>query len=372
MAFGKTFARVAPILMNDFIKEFGLSPSQAAGYVGNFGAESGLVSGQQEGQPIGTVYPIRGHAGGIDWPQWTGWGRGGRRKAFAEFVESRGLPYPSYKASWEFVKHELRTTHAHSLQQVRKTTTVKAAAETAEATYEIAGIKRMGSRIQAAEEALRLYLASPYAQQPMPSPQPAPVNPMPSPAPDPVVPDPVLPPKPWYQSRVLIGALVAIGLPLASRYVPFLAGVNVDVATDKVISAIDLISQVVGGYLIVQGRLSTSRPIAGTQAAENVLQAEAKMRGQFEAAQAQVPPGYGPVRESWNLDQMPAVIQHVTDHQEVMRLATQLPWTEFAALAIKLLPVLTAAKDAAQKVVEQRPPPPPATSDPLDILRQQP
>jgi hypothetical protein len=157
MAFSKTFERVAPILMGDFIKEFGLTPEQAAGFVGNFGHESGLVSGQQEGKPLGTVYAIRGSKGGIDWPQWTA----DRRIAFAEFVESRGLPYPSYKASWEFVKHELKTTHKHALEQVRKTTSLEAAVETAEAHYEKSGVKHMASRIAHAERALELYRAVP-------------------------------------------------------------------------------------------------------------------------------------------------------------------------------------------------------------------
>jgi hypothetical protein len=91
MAFHKTFDRIAPILMADFIKTFDLTPEQAAGFVGNFGAESSLISGQQEGKPLGTTETIRGHTGGIDWPQWTA----SRRTAFAKFVESKKLPYPS-------------------------------------------------------------------------------------------------------------------------------------------------------------------------------------------------------------------------------------------------------------------------------------
>lgn len=164
MAFGKTFDRIAPILMADFVKEFGLTPVQAAGFVGNFGHESGLVSGQQEGKPIGTTAPIRGLKGGVDWPQWTA----SRRIAFAEFVESKGLPYPSYQASWEFVKRELTTTHKHALVQVKKTKSIPAAVETAEAHYERAGVKSMPSRIAHAERALSLYNAA--------TPPPAPIE----------------------------------------------------------------------------------------------------------------------------------------------------------------------------------------------------
>lgn len=160
MSFHRTFDRIAPILMADFVKTFGLTPNQAAGFVGNFGAESSLISGQQEGEPLGTTEDIRGRTGGIDWPQWTGQTKGGRRRAFGDFVESKGLPYPSYAASWGFVQEELRTTHKHALEQVRKTTTLKAAVETAEAHYEKAGVKNWASRHAHAARALSLYEAA--------------------------------------------------------------------------------------------------------------------------------------------------------------------------------------------------------------------
>lgn len=347
-AFGKTFTRIAPILMNDFIKELGLIPVQAAGFVGNFGAESGLVSGQQEGKPIGTVYPIRGFNGGIDWPQWTGWGQGGRRKAFAEFVESQGLPYPSYKASWEFVKHELRTSHAKALRQVKLTTSVKAAAETAEAYYEIAGIKRMGSRIQAAEEALRLWKASsqPAPAPPSPAP-PTPVPPMPTP------PAPLPDSKPWWQSKTV---LINIATFLASTplFAKYFGGMDVSALAET----LSTVAVLLGPILSSVFRVTAAQPIEGTPLSKQI---EAAREAEFAPAQ--------PPQESWRYDE-PQTIQHVTDHNEVVRLATQLPWPEFAALAIKLTPMLLVAKEAAQKVVEQRPPRQPS-NDPLDILRPQ-
>lgn len=161
----KTFVRVAPILVQDFIDEFKLAPFQACGFVGNFGHESSLISGQQEGKPLGTTAPIRGPKGGIDLPQWTGYGKGGRRELFADFVEDNNLPYPSYKASWEFIKHELKGSHKHALEAVRKTTTLKAAVETAGFHYEkFAGYENFGSanykvRTEYAQRALELWEA---------------------------------------------------------------------------------------------------------------------------------------------------------------------------------------------------------------------
>src|SRR5215204_4507142 len=109
---GKTFDRVAPILMGDLIKNLGLTENQAAGFVGNLGHENGLVSGQQEGWGIGNVIAdidkVLNYDGGIDWAQWTGKSSTNRRrKDFVEFVKARNLPYPSYQASLEFVLHEL-------------------------------------------------------------------------------------------------------------------------------------------------------------------------------------------------------------------------------------------------------------------------
>ena len=150
-----TFDRIAPILMGDLIRDFGFKDFQAAGFVGNFGAESGLISGRQEGTSGATPYPIRGHTGGIDFPQWTA----SRRIDFANWVESTGVPYPSYAASYGFVKYELQGAYKKAVTQVKKTTTLKAATETAEALYEKAGIKNMASRLAFAEKALTLYRA---------------------------------------------------------------------------------------------------------------------------------------------------------------------------------------------------------------------
>lgn len=161
--FGKVFQRVAPILIGDLVREFKLTPEQAAGFPGNFGPESGLVSGQQEGKPIGVTGPARGPRGGVDWAQWTG----DRRVAFAEFIEERELPYPSYEASWEYLKHELYTSHAYVIDRVRKTRTAKTSAETVGYHFEkfrgyeqIDGNENYENRVKHAEAALALYKAS--------------------------------------------------------------------------------------------------------------------------------------------------------------------------------------------------------------------
>jgi hypothetical protein len=178
---------------------------------------------------------------------------------------------------------------------------------------------------------------------------------MPSPAPLPLPET-----KPWWQSKTVLTNIATLlaSTPLFAKY---LGGMDVSTVTET----LSTLAVFAGPIISSLFRRFSDSAITGSPLARQ-LDAVQGQRDDASYARAQ------PVREAWDIDQLPAVIQHVTDHQEVMRLATQLPWTEFAALAIKLLPVLTAAKDAAQKVVEQRPPPPPATSDPLDILRQQP
>lgn len=153
MAFGKTFDRIAPILMADLIKELGLTEEQAAGFVGNFGHESGLVSGQQESKPIGVTAPIRGSKGGVDWAQWTA----SRRTDFAEFVEANHLFYPAYRTSLDFVLHELKGKEKTALAKVRQTKTLKGAVQAVQDNYERPGVKATQSRIDHAERALALY-----------------------------------------------------------------------------------------------------------------------------------------------------------------------------------------------------------------------
>jgi hypothetical protein len=152
-AFGKTFERIAPILMADLIKELSLTEEQAAGFVGNFGHESGLVSGQQEGKPIGVTAPIRGSKGGVDWAQFTA----SRRTDFAEFVEANDLPYPAYRTSLDFVLHELKGKEKAALAKVRQTKTLNGAVQAVQDNYERPGVKATQSRIDHAERALALY-----------------------------------------------------------------------------------------------------------------------------------------------------------------------------------------------------------------------
>lgn len=356
-AFDKNAAYAVHVLR----QALGFTAPQASGFVGNFGAESGLEPGRQEGSRSGTVTPIldkygRSPGGGIDLPQWTG----SRRYAFAKFVSANNLPYPNIDTSLKFVIHELKTTHQRAARQVRKTATARAAAETAEAYFEMAGIKNMGSRIAFANRALQLYLASPYAQQPAPSPapapspQPTPVNPMPAPTPAPL-PDS----KPWWQSKTVITNIATLlaSTPLFAKY---LGGMDVSSLTETLSTVAVLLGPIISSVF----RAVASQPVTGSPLARAVDEAREQQDAAVQAPQA--------VPEAWRYEE-PLTIQQATDHQDVIRQVKGLSWPEFLQLAVKLTPMLLVAKESAQKIVEQNPAPTPApTTDPLDILRTQP
>jgi hypothetical protein len=156
----KTFDSLAARLMGDLMRELNLTDVQAAGIVGNFGHESGLISGRQQGtSEAAKPKPVMNKdgsqpRGGIDWPQWDGV----RRKAFSKWIKKTGANYPSYECSLGFVLHELRETpEKAAVPALKKCTTLKAATETFEKKYERAGVKAYPKRIEMADRALRLY-----------------------------------------------------------------------------------------------------------------------------------------------------------------------------------------------------------------------
>lgn len=135
---------------------------------------------------------------------------------------------------------------------MKKTTTAAAAAQTFEANYERAGIINMTSRLTFANSAMALYAKSSAASQPTKG---YPMQPV-------TLPDANA--KPWYQSKAVIGGILAILLPLLSAIFPPLKLVSADSATDLILK----LSPILGGILAIVGRVTASQPIAGTKAAE--------------------------------------------------------------------------------------------------------
>lgn len=105
-------------LMTDLQRDYGLTAEQAAGWVGNFGHESGNFRYQEELQP--NRYGTRGYG----FAQWTG----PRRTALFDHAASRGLDVNSYEAQYSFLRTELDGPYAGVMANVRNATTVEQAA----------------------------------------------------------------------------------------------------------------------------------------------------------------------------------------------------------------------------------------------------
>jgi hypothetical protein len=146
------FQNLVPRIMGDLILDFGLTPIQAAGLVGNLAHESAGFTAMQEKNPIG------GGQGGLGWAQWTG----PRRRSFEAWARQKGFPIDSYAANYGYLKAELSgevpgSDYRHAITQLKKTSTIQAATETFEAFYERAGVKNMPSRVKWANRAYDIW-----------------------------------------------------------------------------------------------------------------------------------------------------------------------------------------------------------------------
>jgi len=92
---------------------------------------------------------------------------------------------------------------------------------------------------------------------------------MPRPPASPPSPAPA-PGKPWYESKAVIGGILAIVLPLISAAFPAFKLVDPNTAADTLIKVIQVLGPVAGGILAIFGRIKAVDPIAGTQAAQIV------------------------------------------------------------------------------------------------------
>jgi hypothetical protein len=104
--YGSRSAEVVQNLMNDL----GLTSDQAAAVVGHLGHESAGLQAINERNPI-----VPGSRGGFGWAQWTG----PRREAFERFARERGMQVTDPNANYQFLLHELRTSHAGDLARLR-------------------------------------------------------------------------------------------------------------------------------------------------------------------------------------------------------------------------------------------------------------
>lgn len=137
-----SFDKIAPQIMDDLQRDLGLTREQAAGIVGNFGAETGGFKHMQEINPL-----VKGSKGGLGWAQWTGMTKKNpRRRDFEAFAKEQGLPVDSYAANYGNLLREFQGPEKSALAHLRQQTTVEGSATSFLDKFERAGIRNEGAR----------------------------------------------------------------------------------------------------------------------------------------------------------------------------------------------------------------------------------
>lgn len=143
-----SFEATAPVMMDDLVKDLGLTVDQAAGVIGNIGVECNGFRTMQEIRPT-----VPGSRGGYGICQWTG----PRRRAFEAYASARNFKLDSYEANYGFLLHELRTTERNALSFLRTAKSVKEATKLFMEKFERPGVPHLDGRYAYAARALRAY-----------------------------------------------------------------------------------------------------------------------------------------------------------------------------------------------------------------------
>src|SRR6267154_369909 len=115
------FTDKAKVYVPRLMKDLAVKDFQACGIFGNIGGETGGFVALQEKKPT-----VAGSAGGYGWLMWTG----PRRRKFTMWCKAQNMDPASDEANYQYLVKETLTDEAHSLAQLKKTTTLEAATET--------------------------------------------------------------------------------------------------------------------------------------------------------------------------------------------------------------------------------------------------
>lgn len=97
----QTFRAKAPGIMAQLVRDFPITPEDAAAIVGNLGHESQGFTAMQEFKPV-----VAGSRGGWGWAQWTG----PRRRAFEAYCARTGKTLPAMKPTTPTCSSSLRAS----------------------------------------------------------------------------------------------------------------------------------------------------------------------------------------------------------------------------------------------------------------------
>lgn len=121
--------------------ERGMSPMQAAAFLGNIQVESGFDAGINEIAPL-----VPGSRGGFGLIQWTG----PRRRQLEAYAADRGANVADVDMQLDFLMHELQTTERSAWDRIRQATSVDDAARLVSQRFLRPGIPHLDRRISAA------------------------------------------------------------------------------------------------------------------------------------------------------------------------------------------------------------------------------
>jgi hypothetical protein len=147
----------APQFIADLMHDFGLKDFQAAGFVGNFAAESAYFNDIVEDGAI-----AKGWAGGTGFAQWTAV----RRKTFEAWIRKKGWKADSYEGNYSYLFRELSglekgADYRYVIPLIKASTTPENAAWRVAHYFERPKTINLGPRAKAAKEALELYRKNP-------------------------------------------------------------------------------------------------------------------------------------------------------------------------------------------------------------------
>jgi len=169
------FRAKAPGIMAQLIRDFPITPTDAAAIVGNAGHECVGFTTYQEMKPV-----VAGSRGGWGWMQWTG----PRRRAFEAYCTRTGKDPASDDANYAWLFLELKGIEGTEGKALGKTVAAKdldAKVIAFEKAFLRAGVKHYPSRQNWARIALDAWRAHSTTGIPIPNPTPVPTVPMPPP-----------------------------------------------------------------------------------------------------------------------------------------------------------------------------------------------
>lgn len=143
-----TFRAKAPGIMAQLIRDFAITPEDAAAILGNLGHESAGLTILQEIKPT-----VAGSRGGYGWAQWTG----PRRRAYEAYCKRTGKDPASDEANYAYLYVELKGIEGSEKAAIGKLKAAKgldAKVEAFEKAFLRAGVKHYPSRKQWAAVAM--------------------------------------------------------------------------------------------------------------------------------------------------------------------------------------------------------------------------